>query len=218
MERVAGAGDRPVLVVAFSSLGSGIARPEWRGALSKASVPSKARLDVLHVLDPASSWYLQDDAATWAGPAFYRRELEQRIKPYGSRVLFLGDSMGACGALQHCDLAASTLAFTPQIDLTDYEAVRGTISRLNAAHRSATQFVTPSAARKRPVEVHYGSACAEDVAQVAAPRKREERRAHFDDHARGRRGETMDCNKPCIYPSDTPRAKRPEHGATSNRT
>ena len=88
-----------MLVVAFSSLGSGIARPEWRGALSKAPVPSKARLDVLHVLDPASSWYLQDDAATWAGPAYYRRELEQRIKPYGSRVLFLGDSMGACGAL-----------------------------------------------------------------------------------------------------------------------
>ena len=168
VERVAGAGDRPVLVVAFSSLGSGIARPEWRGALSKASVPSKARLDVLHVLDPASSWYLQDDAATWAGPAFYRRELEQRIKPYGSRVLFLGDSMGACGALQHCDLAA-TLAFTPQVDLTNYEAVRR--HDLTAERRASLRdAICDTVGRaKGPVLVHYGSACAEDVAQVELP-------------------------------------------------
>ena len=156
---------------------------EWRGALSKASVPSKARLDVLHVLDPASSWYLQDDAATWAGPAFYRRELEQRIRPYGSRVLFLGDSMGACGALQHCDLAASTLAFTPQIDLTDYEAVRR--HDLTAERRASLRdAICDTVGRlKGPVLVHYGSGCAEDVAQVELLPGSATLVAHdFDDH------------------------------------
>ena len=154
---------------------------EWRGALSKASVPSKARLDVLHVLDPASSWYLQDDAATWAGPAFYRRELEQRIKPYGSRVLFLGDSMGACGALQHCDLAA-TLAFTPQIDLTDYEAVRR--HDLTPERRARLRADLCDVVERAPnVEVHYGSGCAEDVAQVELLPSNATLVAHdFDDH------------------------------------
>ena len=44
-----------LLIVAFSSLGSwGLARPEWRGTLREVG----RFHDVLHVLDPAASWWV----------------------------------------------------------------------------------------------------------------------------------------------------------------
>jgi len=96
--------------------------------------------------------------------------------------LFLGDSMGACGALQHCDLAA-TLAFTPQVDLAKYEAVRrhDLTQERRASLRDAICDTVGRA--KGPVLVHYGSACAKDVAQVRILPKNATLVAHdFDDH------------------------------------
>ncbi|KAH8055388.1 hypothetical protein JL722_8296 [Aureococcus anophagefferens] len=87
---------------------SGLARPEWMGTARKLELPGGAnRLDVLHVLDPAFSWYLSADDGSWRGPAFYREKLEGFVAGYGA-VLFLGDSMGGSGALAHCDLATAT--------------------------------------------------------------------------------------------------------------
>ena len=97
-------------------------------------------------------------------------------------MLFLGDSMGACGALQHCDLAA-TLAFTPQVDLTKYEAVRR--HDLTAERRASLRdAICDTVGRaKGPVLVHYGSGCAEDVAQVELLPGSATLVAHdFDDH------------------------------------
>ena len=90
--------------------------------------------------------------------------------------------MGACGALQHCDLAA-TLAFTPQVDLTNYEAVRrhDLTQELRARLRDAICETVGRA--KGPVFVHYGSGCAEDAAQVELLPGSATLVAHdFDDH------------------------------------
>ena len=46
--------DAKMLIIAFSSLGTGVAAPEWRGSLRQWY----AQHDVLHVLDPAASWYV----------------------------------------------------------------------------------------------------------------------------------------------------------------
>ena len=182
LERPETAGD-PALLVAFSSLGSGLARPEWMGTARKLELPGGAnRLDVLHVLDPAFSWYLSADDGSWRGPAFYREKLEGFVAGYGA-VLFLGDSMGGSGALAHCDLATATLAFTPQVDVAAYPAVAR--HDLTPARRAALPAAIAAALgrAKGPVEVHYGSACAEDVAQVARLPASVSAVAHdFDDH------------------------------------
>mmetsp|Transcript_55606 Transcript_55606/g.66857 ORF Transcript_55606/g.66857 Transcript_55606/m.66857 type:complete len:116 (-) Transcript_55606:721-1068(-) len=49
------------LLVVFSSLGSGLARPEWNATLQSLNLPSN-QCSVLFVLDPAFSWYCQDPA------------------------------------------------------------------------------------------------------------------------------------------------------------
>ncbi|EGB10626.1 hypothetical protein AURANDRAFT_62014 [Aureococcus anophagefferens] len=152
LERPETAGD-PALLVAFSSLGSGLARPEWMGTARKLELPGGAnRLDVLHVLDPAFSWYLSADDGSWRGPAFYREKLEGFVAGYGA-VLFLGDSMGGSGALAHCDLATATLAFTPQVDVAAYPAVAR--HDLTPARRAALPAAIAAALgrAKGPVEV-----------------------------------------------------------------
>ncbi|KAH8068909.1 hypothetical protein JL720_12115 [Aureococcus anophagefferens] len=171
LERPETAGD-PALLVAFSSLGSGLARPEWMGTARKLELPGGAnRLDVLHVLDPAFSWYLSADDGSWRGPAFYREKLEGFVAGYGA-VLFLGDSMGGSGALAHCDLATATLAFTPQVDVAAYPAVAR--HDLTPARRAALPAAIAAALgrAKGPVEVHYGSACAETSPSASAPTRR----------------------------------------------
>ncbi|KAH8073165.1 hypothetical protein JL721_3148 [Aureococcus anophagefferens] len=175
LERPETAGD-PALLVAFSSLGSGLARPEWMGTARKLELPGGAnRLDVLHVLDPAFSWYLSADDGSWRGPAFYREKLEGFVAGYGA-VLFLGDSMGGSGALAHCDLATATLAFTPQVDVAAYPAVAR--HDLTPARRAALPAAIAAALgrAKGPVEVHYGSACAETSPRSRACRQRVGRR------------------------------------------
>ena len=83
--------------------------------------------------------------------------------------------------LQHCDLAA-TLAFTPQVDLTDYAAVRR--HDLTQERRVTLRDDLCAVVERAPnVTVHYGSGCAEDVAQVELLPGSATLVAHdFDDH------------------------------------
>ena len=81
------------LVIAFSSLGNGLIRPEFRGSLLP-SAGGPVDFDVLFVMDPANSWYCQNPGCTWTGYAYYADELCKRIENGGyQRVLLLGDSM-----------------------------------------------------------------------------------------------------------------------------
>jgi hypothetical protein len=54
---VKGSPHATTLVVAFSSLGNGLIRPEFQGSLLKRD--AQVEYDVLFVLDPACSWYCQ---------------------------------------------------------------------------------------------------------------------------------------------------------------
>ena len=73
------AGETRTLVVAFSSLGNGVIRPEFRGSLkpaaaaaadseSKETAAVSAEYDVMYVIDPARSWYSQDPSCTCTSP------------------------------------------------------------------------------------------------------------------------------------------------------
>ena len=132
----AGAKESRMLVVAFSSLGSGVVRHEWRRVLSESckrqwrrhneqEVPERRPLekpsassadveeegaleaenrvgrdcptamwplslrevDVLHVADPAMSWFCTDAKGRWDGGRYYERNLRRVLR---------GD--GLCGA------------------------------------------------------------------------------------------------------------------------
>jgi hypothetical protein len=105
----------------------------------------------------------------WAGPAYYRAELERRLAGYDS-VLLLGDSMGGCAALLFAPLATCVLCFTPQVDVSDYPPVRRADftperrAQLPAGIRSG---LTAAAEAGVPVTIHYGAGCTEDCAQLA---------------------------------------------------
>lgn len=80
---------------------------------------------MLHVLDPAYSWFNQDPGCEWKGGEWFEAEIKKRVYESSvERVVFLGDSMGGAGALRFCHLSNFTLSFTPQIDLIGYEAVK----------------------------------------------------------------------------------------------
>lgn len=86
------------VIVVCSSLGTGIVRPEWSGTLrqltlSEAESACPGRVDVLHVMDPSSTWWSQDPECRWDGFSYYQREVAARVAGY-DRVLVLGDSMG----------------------------------------------------------------------------------------------------------------------------
>lgn len=110
------------LVVAFSSLGNGVIRPEFRGSLQQTGNDSKGGdYDVLYVLDPARSWYSQDPACTWSGFEYFESEISKVIASGGYKHVFMmGDSMGGSGALLFAHLASRVLAFVPQCELEQY--------------------------------------------------------------------------------------------------
>ena len=83
------------VLVVCSSLGTGIVRPEWVGTLRQLALDaaSPGRVDVLHVIDPSSTWWMQDPGCNWDGFSYYQREVSARVAGY-DRVLVLGDSMG----------------------------------------------------------------------------------------------------------------------------
>jgi Phytanoyl-CoA dioxygenase (PhyH) len=181
---------RKVLVV-FSSLGSGLARPEWYGTLRSIGVYDEIpNFDVLHVMDFAYSWYCQDPTCSWKGGDYYERELQSRLQPY-AKVLFLGDSMGGSAALRFSHLAHAVIAFTPQIDVVHYEAVTRLDFTKDRREKLRAEILDAvfRASNTAHITVHYGSQCAEDVRQVQFLRAPSSNRKHFilvehdyDDH------------------------------------
>lgn len=161
--------DQPVshrkLLVVFSSLGSGIARPEWRGTLRAIGAFSFQDLDVLCLMDFAFSWYCQDPNCQWNGGQYYEKELSSWTEKYQA-VFFLGDSMGAAGALRFSTLADTVLAFTPQVDISSYEALTRTDFTLTRRKQFQDEVITAVCKSKAQITVHYGGQCTEDVRQV----------------------------------------------------
>ena len=152
------------LLIVFSSLGSGLARPEWGGSLAGVA-PIEGSLDVLNVLDPAFSWYQQDPSCTWKGQEFYRNRLKDLTSSY-DEVMYLGDSMGAAAALLFADLADQVLVFTPQIDISTYDAIKRMDfpSHLRSSFKDAVIDAVNKS--KCHIKIHYGSGCNEDVSQI----------------------------------------------------
>jgi Phytanoyl-CoA dioxygenase (PhyH) len=153
------------LLVVFSSLGSGIARPEWFGTLRSIGVPSMDDLDVLHVMDFAFSWYCQDPLCAWNGTQYYESEIKKWTEGYQS-VCMLGDSMGGSAALLFSALANTVLVFTPQVDISDYEAVKRSDFSLERRRQLESDIVQAVLASRAAISVHFGERCEEDVRQV----------------------------------------------------
>lgn len=156
---------KKVLVV-FSSLGSGIARPEWQGTLRSIGALSMDDLDVLHVMDFAFSWYCQDPTCEWKGGEYFEHELRNWTKNYQS-IFFLGDSMGATGALRFSQLAKAVLAFTPQIDVSNYAAVTRSDFSSDRRLQLKQEIIDAVTMSKADISIHFGSQCQEDVFQVS---------------------------------------------------
>jgi hypothetical protein len=172
------------VIVVFSSLGSGLCRLEWMGTLKAIGVYAQnPEVDVLHVVDFACSWYCQDPTCTWNGYEYYMKELHERLKPY-SKVFFLGDSMGGSAALRFSSLAQSVLVFTPQIDVTNYEAVTRTdftTERLEKFHEEIIKTMRDEE-NKAHITIHYGTQCTEDVRQLEPLKIQQKQNVHFIGH------------------------------------
>jgi len=112
-----------VLVVAF---GSAPGVPNWGKLLDlvRASMSREdgVPFDTLFVADPFRQWYGAGagDAAADNGRGLPSSEYRERIGSLAReyrRVLLLGDSMGATGALLCADVATAVVAFCPQVEL-----------------------------------------------------------------------------------------------------
>eukprot|EP00928_Gymnodinium_smaydae_P008372 TRINITY_DN13050_c0_g1_i1.p1 TRINITY_DN13050_c0_g1~~TRINITY_DN13050_c0_g1_i1.p1 ORF type:complete len:423 (-),score=26.59 TRINITY_DN13050_c0_g1_i1:13-1281(-) len=110
---------RDTLVIAFSSLGCGVIRPEWRSTLAL----DNNDFDVAHCFDAGCSWYCTDPyTGMWDGGVQWEHMIEHASKPY-ARVCLLGDSMGGSAALRFARFATDVvIAFTPQVDVSNCPA------------------------------------------------------------------------------------------------
>lgn len=107
---------RKVLVV-FSSLDiDGNMVADWSNVIQKA-ISASPKLDVLQVLDPASSFFCQDPDCEWSGCDYYQSTLEELLQNYQT-VMFVGEGSGASAALQFSSISDRVLAFAPVIKLS----------------------------------------------------------------------------------------------------
>jgi hypothetical protein len=170
--------DVSTLVIAFSSMGSGLVRPEFRGSLRNIT-----SVDKLFVIDPAYSWYMQDPGCSWTGFEFYEHKIKEYIARGGyKRVAMLGDSMGGSAALLFSHLATNVCSFVPQIDLVEY--VSATRDDLTTELRGKfTQALLQSVSKcKGSIAVHVGQ-YDDDMRQLDALPACVERRVHpYHDH------------------------------------
>jgi hypothetical protein len=170
------------VVVVFSSLGTGIARPEWANSLAELA-PSES-LDVLHVLDPAFSWYCQDPTCSWKGSEYYYTELQKRTENYEA-TLFLGDTMGAAAALRFSTLADAVLCFSPTIDISQNNAIKRSDFTPELRQKFQRNLLKTCEVTSARILIHYGEHCAEDArAVMLLPSRRNIKLvAHnFDEH------------------------------------
>lgn len=109
----------PVLIVSF---GSAPGVPNWGGLLKKLRKKVGERdgksYDVLYVCDVERSWYVGNKLTGNVEEEMKRwyEHIENECSKY-SRVLYLGDSMGATASLLFAEHATRVLAFCPQVDL-----------------------------------------------------------------------------------------------------
>uniref|UniRef100_A0A7R9YDH2 Uncharacterized protein n=1 Tax=Pinguiococcus pyrenoidosus TaxID=172671 RepID=A0A7R9YDH2_9STRA len=183
---------RGLFVVCFSSLGSGLVRPEWRGTLREVLSNIQAtwfrenllRVEVLHVMDPCVSWWQSNPNSgadlslqkSWQGfdQAFGDFLVKQMRDFPNARTFVLGDSMGGTGALlllKHLPETASALIFTPQTDVTNYGPCKRRDFSQKRKNRLREDIRTSVAACNARLRVHYGIHCDQDVEQVALLRE-----------------------------------------------
>ena len=125
------------------------------------------RIEVLQIIDPAYSWYNQDPSCQWKGGEFFSSEIKKAVRLGGySNVVFIGDSMGGAAALRFSGLADYVLAFTPQIDVEKYEAVKRLDFTAERRREFKRRIVGEVERAEGFIEVHYGGECAEDARQV----------------------------------------------------
>jgi hypothetical protein len=79
---------------------------------------------------------------------------------------FLGDSMGAAAALRFSSLANDVLAFTPQVDISKYQAITRLDFSLTAKKEFQRELLSVVKNCKAAVTIHYGKDCVEDVRQI----------------------------------------------------
>ena len=109
----------PVLIVSF---GSAPGVPNWGGLLKKlrkrVGESEGKSYDVLYVCDVERSWYAGNKMTGNVEDEVSKRSkrLEDICSKY-SKVLYLGDSMGATASLAFAEHATRVLAFCPQVDL-----------------------------------------------------------------------------------------------------
>jgi len=144
------------LVVAFSSLGDYLIRPEFRKTLQ--DLPC-ARL---FVMDPSCSWYWNCPNGSWEGFAYYEAQIATMAKGF-RRVVMLGDSMGGSGALLYSHLATLVISFVPQVDLEADIHVRRedfTPPRKRAFTERVLASIRKARTKANPawIEVHRGRA------------------------------------------------------------
>ncbi|GMI40884.1 hypothetical protein TrCOL_g4345 [Triparma columacea] len=159
--------DKTLLLV-FSSLGSGLVRPEWGGTLGAVGAfEPESTFDVVHVMDPGYSWWNTGAGTGWDMGEWYEGEVREIIEGGGyGKVAMLGDSMGGAGALRFSGLADFTLAFTPQVDLRGYKAVKREDFGEERKVLFKEKLVAVVGGGEGDVEIHYGEDCVEDVRQI----------------------------------------------------
>jgi hypothetical protein len=74
--------------------------------------------------------------------------------------------MGAAAALRFSSLADNVLAFTPQVDISGYEAITRLDFSLTAKKDFQRELLSVLHNCKAAVTIHYGKHCAEDVRQI----------------------------------------------------
>ena len=68
----------------------------------------------------------------------------------------MGDSMGAAAALSFCHLADSCLAFTPQVDVRGYSALKRLDFKEQDKIELKNRIIANVKAKGTAVEIHYG--------------------------------------------------------------
>jgi hypothetical protein len=79
--------------------------------------------------------------------------------------MFLGDSMGAAAALRFSTLATSVLAFTPQVDISEYEAITRSDFTLAIRQQFQNDVIVAIKQTRAIITIHYGEHCQEGVRQ-----------------------------------------------------
>jgi len=97
---------------------SGIPYTEFRKSLANFEC------DQLFVMDPTGmTWYLQDPTSKWQGYHYYESKLMEITKNY-TKCMFIGNCLGASGALMMSHLATKVVAFNPHVDPSCHNSLK----------------------------------------------------------------------------------------------